>query len=255
MNPTAAPHPGGDWFAAIGDRLGAAYLRYSFTKGTEQEVAFLIELLDLNPGKRLLDVGCGPGRHSIALAKRGVSVTGIDISNGFLKVAARHANDAGLGGEVLSFFQCDARAMPFADEFDAVISLCQGAFGLLGAEDTLVMRRIAEALKPGGRAVVTAFSAYYEAAHPRAEAELNVDEGFVTESMEIRGEDGTTENVTGWTGVYTPRELRLLALGVGLHPEAVWSVEPGDYDRRTPDLGHVEFMLYATRPLGPSTTG
>ena len=57
------------WFEAMADHLGEAYLRYSFTKGTDQEVAFLIETLALQPGMRVLDVGCGPGRHAHALAK------------------------------------------------------------------------------------------------------------------------------------------------------------------------------------------
>ncbi|MEY2434611.1 MAG: hypothetical protein QOC92_4336, partial [Acidimicrobiaceae bacterium] len=66
-----APH---HWFEPLADHLGAAYLRYSFTKGTEQEVEFLLHELELAPGARVLDVGCGPGRHAHALAARGVEV-------------------------------------------------------------------------------------------------------------------------------------------------------------------------------------
>src|SRR5690606_8010785 len=53
------------WFEDVADHLGEAYLRYSFTYGTAQEVEFLIDALALQPGDRVLDVGCGPGRHSI----------------------------------------------------------------------------------------------------------------------------------------------------------------------------------------------
>ncbi|MFN2526320.1 MAG: class I SAM-dependent methyltransferase [Actinomycetota bacterium] len=248
MSQTVEPHPGGDWFAAVGDFLGAAYLRYAHTRGTTQEVDFLIDLLELSSGARVLDVGCGAGRHALDLARRGLSVTAIDISRGLLDVAADEAKRAGVGGDRLALFECDARAMPFSDEFDAVISLCQGGFGLLGAEDPLALRRMTEALRGGGRLALTAFSAYYEAAHPRGEASLVVDEGFVRERTKIVNESGEEKTVTLWTGVYTPRELRLLALGVGLKPEAVWSVEPGNYARRRPDLEHVEFMLYASKP-------
>jgi 2-polyprenyl-3-methyl-5-hydroxy-6-metoxy-1,4-benzoquinol methylase len=75
------------WFEPIAEHLGAAYLRYSFTKGTDQEVAFLVEALGLQPGMRVLDVGCGPGRHAHALARLGLAVHGIDISERFVALA------------------------------------------------------------------------------------------------------------------------------------------------------------------------
>ena len=61
------------WFEPIADHLGAAYLRYSFTKGTVQEVDFLVDTLGLGRATRVLDVGCGPGRHAHELARRGIA--------------------------------------------------------------------------------------------------------------------------------------------------------------------------------------
>ncbi|MEA2460513.1 MAG: hypothetical protein QOH90_690 [Actinomycetota bacterium] len=238
-------HPGGPYFEAIGDLLGEAYLRYSFTKGTEQEVRFLLELLDLPEGARVLDVGCGPGRHSVAFAKAGLAVTGVDISRRFLDIAADSAREAGVGA---SFFVVDARQMPFDDEFDAVVSICQGAFGLMGEDDSLVLRRMMESVRRGGRVVLTAFSALHEARYPRPEVSLDPDAGIVHELTSVKDEQGSDHAVDLWTGVYTPRELRLLAIGVGLVPEFVWSVAPGDFARRRPDLEHPEFMLVARRP-------
>lgn len=240
-------HPGTPFFAEVGDRLGESYLRYSFTKGTRQEVRFLLELLGLPDGARVLDVGCGPGRHLIPLARAGLSVTGIDVSERLLGIARDAANEADLAGRV-ALFECDARSMPFDDEFDAVLSICQGGFGLMGQDDGLVLRRMMEAVKPGGVVVVTAFSAYFEAAAARPEARLDVDKGIVHERARIREADGAESEADLWTSVYTPRELRLLAVGVGLVPEHVWSVEPGEFARRDPDLDHPEFMLVARRP-------
>ena len=240
-------HPGTPYFAEVGDRLGENYLRYSFTKGTEQEVAFLIELLGLPDGARVLDVGCGPGRHLIALAKAGLSVTGVDVSQRLLEIARDRANEEKLAGRV-ALFDCDARTMPFDDEFDAVISICQGGFGLMGQDDALVLRRMMEAAKPSAPVVVTAFSAYFEAAAGRPEAQLDVDRGIVHERARIKETSGEETEADLWTSVYTPRELRLLATGVGLVPEHVWSVEPGDFRRRDPDIEHPEFMLVARKP-------
>lgn len=239
------PHPGSPYFTAVAERLGRSYLRYSFTKGTDQEVGFILELLKLPPGSRLLDVGCGPGRHAVRLAQAGLAVTGVDVSGRFLELAAEDARAAGVRP---AFFEVDARRMPFENEFDAVISLCQGGFGLMGADDSLVMKRMAEALKPGGKLVMTAFSALFEARHPRPEASFDVDHGIVHEPAQIKDENGVEEPMDLWTGVYTPRELRLLSIGVGLIPERVWSVMPGDYAARKPDLEHPELILVAHKP-------
>jgi SAM-dependent methyltransferase len=240
------PHPKNPYFETIGDALGANYLRYAFTKGTDQEVGFLLETLGLEDGARVLDVGCGAGRHAQALASAGLDVTGVDISARLLEIARTEAANRELK---IAFFRMDAREMPFEDEFDAVISLCQGAFGLMGVDDSLVLRKMQEAVKPGGVVVLTAFSALFEARHPRPEADLDADSGIVHERSKIRPENGAEQTVDLWTGVYTPRELRLLAIGVGLIPEHVWGVAPGDFAARPPDLERPEFMILARKPL------
>ena len=239
------PHPRGPNFAGVAEHLGGAYLRYDFTRGTHQEVDFLVELLELEPGARILDVGCGPGRHAVALAQRGYALTGVDISPRFLELAAGAARAARVS---VAFFEVDARQMPFDDEFDAVVSLCEGAFGPMGRDDSIVLRRMTEAAKPGAAVVLTATNAYVAAASLAPEATLDCDAGMLHESTVMRSEGGVERTVDLWTSVYTPRELRLLALGVGLVPEEVWSVEPGGYARRPPDLDHAELMLVGRRP-------
>ena len=242
---TAPQHPGTPYFAAVADTLGEAYLRYDFTKGTDQEVEFLIECLDLRPGRRVLDVGCGPGRHAVALAQAGLKVTGVDVSRRFLDIAAERARAAGVAA---AFFEVDARRMPFDDEFDAVISICQGAFGLMGSDDALVLRRMAEAARSRAPVALTAFSAYYEARVGRPEATFDADAGVVHERSTITDESGGRREIDLWTGVYTPRELRLLSIGVGLVPDAVYSVEPGRFSARRPDSDLPEFLLIARKP-------
>jgi ubiquinone/menaquinone biosynthesis C-methylase UbiE len=238
------PHPGNPYFEPIGDTLGRAYLRYNFTKGSDQEVGFLLDLIGAGDGRRLLDVGCGPGRLAVPLARAGWSVTGIDISQRFLDIAAEEARAAGVA---MSLFQVDARQMPFDEEFDVVMSICQGGFGLMGKDDDFILKRMMESARPGGRVVVSAFSAYF-AAREQRDAHLDADAGVVHEVMTVKDPQGVEHSFDAWTSVYTPRELRLLALGVGLVPEHVWSVSPGAYARRKPDAETYEFLLVARKP-------
>ncbi len=69
------------------DREGDYYLQEPFTKHTKKEIDFLLEEFKLPKGAKILDMGCGVGRHSIELAKRGYRVTGIDISQKMLEKA------------------------------------------------------------------------------------------------------------------------------------------------------------------------
>ena len=223
-----------------------AYLRYAFTKGTEQEVDVLVDALSLHGGDRVLDVGCGPGRHAHALARRGLEVLGVDISERFIELAAQIA-PAGA-----TFRRTDARLLEFVDEFDAAISLCQGGFGLLNGEegDAVVLERMARAVRPGGRIAISAFNAYFRLHHPGDESlhGFDADTGVDHEHTVVKSEDGDEKSVELWTTCYTPRELRLLARSVGLTVDHVWSVDPGAYDRRGPDLDHAELLLVARRP-------
>ena len=71
----------------MAEHAGLAYLRYSFTRGTAQEVRFLLEALGLAAGAKVLDVGCGPGRHSRYLNGLGFAAVGFDLSQRFLAEA------------------------------------------------------------------------------------------------------------------------------------------------------------------------
>lgn len=229
------------FFEPIADHLGSAYLRYSFTKGTEQEVAFLVEELDLGPGMRVLDLGCGPGRHARALAARGIEVVGLDISERFVELAADGAPPGA------SFVRADARSMEYDAEFDAAISLCQGAFGLVPGEDGEVLRRLVRAVRPGARLAVSAFSAYFQVRWLGEADDFDADAGVNHELTLVRSEAGVDETHDLWTTVFTPRELRLLAAAAGAEVEAIWSVAPGDYARRAPDLEHPEWLSVLRR--------
>ncbi len=77
--------------------------------GTEQEVDFLVDALGLESGMRVLDVGCGPGRHSLALARRGFDVVGVDHSAEFVRLARDAAVADGLHGDLRGARRARAR--------------------------------------------------------------------------------------------------------------------------------------------------
>lgn len=238
------------WFEGVADHLGKAYLRYSFTKGTRQEVDFLVDALHLEPGQRILDVGCGPGRHSHELARRGFVVHGIDISQTFVDIATAEA-PAGA-----TFERLDARELAtssrFHEAFDVVICLCQGAFGLMTAngDDDVVLAGMARSLCHGGRLALSAFSGYFAVKYfdGTGEATFDPDSGVNHEHTEVRNEQGEPLTVDLWTGCYTPRELRLMCRSAGLEVQAIHSVEPGAYAVATPTVETAEYLVLAQRP-------
>lgn len=195
---------------------------------------FLFDALGLQAGMRVLDVGCGPGRHAHALRARGCAVVGLDISAAFLSAA-------GVG----SWVRADARRLPFVrDTFDAAISLCQGGFGLLGGvDDAGVLVEMARVVRPGGSLAVSAFSAYFAVRHLEDGETFDADAGVNHERTSVLSPEGLAAEFDLWTTCFTPRELRLIAAAAGVEVAGVWAVTPGSYGRRPPDTDHPEFLL------------
>jgi SAM-dependent methyltransferase len=239
------PVPEGPWFDELAAFLGPAYLRNAFTYGTEQEVTFLFERLGLRAGSRVLDLGCGPGRHALALARRGVQVVGIDHSDDFIALARQSAAAVGLSAE---FRAADVRALDEHGDFDAVICLCQGGFGLLGGrEDEALIARFAAALRPGGRLALTAFHVAFAVRFLEANDGFDPTTGVHHERATLRDPDGVEQEFDLWTTCFTPRELRLMAAAAGLVVDSVSGVAPGRYGDDPPRVDHPEILLVATR--------
>ena len=243
------------WFEDLADHLGSAYDRYAHTKGTVQEVVHVVNALGLVPGERVLDVGCGTGRHALELARRGIEVHGIDISQRFVDIARSRAGDERNNGPQVvrssppTFERGDARSMAFEGEFDAVICLCQGAFGMMTAdgEDDAVVAGMARALRMGGRLALSAFNAYFAVKY-HDDAEFDASTGVTHEVTEIRSEAGEARSVDLWTGCYTPRELRLLLSVHGFFVDSIASVEPGSYGSAPASTESPEFLVVAHLP-------
>jgi SAM-dependent methyltransferase len=248
-----SPVPSGPWFNDIARFLGRAYWApdtgrvQAFTTGTEQEVEFLVDALALQSGMRVLDAGCGPGRHSLALARRGFEVVGVDLSPDFIALAREGAS----AGQLSATFEIgDVRDLAYDNEFDAVICLCQGGFGLLGGEDDeAVIKRFAAAAKPGtGRIAVSAFSSFFVVKYQEPHDTFDPATGVNHELATLYDEAGKGQQFDLWTTCFTPRELRLIAERAGLVVDAIYGVTPGAYAPNPPSLDVPEHLLLAHRP-------
>lgn len=234
------------------DQHAAIYAENIFTKNTSEEIEFLLEELALEPGARVLDVGCGTGRHAIELARRGFALTGVDLSEGMLAKAAEAAETAGVQVELV---HADATEFSRPDVFDAAICLCEGAFGLLGSGDDptgqplAILRNVAASLKPGARAVFTVLSgAKMLRQHSNDDVAAGAfDPMTMTESSSQAPIEGASEIAIRERG-FVPPELRLLFEVAGFEVSALWGGTAGSWRRQPLDLDEFEIMVVAQNP-------
>jgi len=111
------------WYVELFENYGKKYDQEGFTHGTKGECDFIEKELGYNKTLKILDVGCGTGRHTIELTKRGYLVTGVDLSAAQLRRAKEKAEQENLQ---IVFIQGDARNLPFQNQFDVAIMLCEG---------------------------------------------------------------------------------------------------------------------------------
>ena len=228
------------WFEDLADHLGSAYLRYSFTKGTEQEVDFLVDALGLGPGMRVLDVGCGPGRHAHALGRRGIAVHGVDISR-----AVRRDGAAASAPPGVTFERLDARAAAVRRRVRCRHLALPGrvrpgrragrrSVDRTADPDRAVLEGIARALRPGGRLAVSAFCAYFQVRWLDEGMTFDADRGVNHERTELRSETGETRDPRPLDHVlHAPRAAPAGRPRRASTVEHVWSVRPGEYGAPT----------------------
>lgn len=238
---------------AFFDGHAPVYMQNVFTRNTLAEVEFLIRELRLAPGARVLDLGCGTGRHSVELARRGYRMLGVDLSRGMLREARAAARAA---AAQVDWVQADATRFLAPEAFDGAICLCEGSFGLANdgedpiAHDRAIAFNLSRCLRPGGRLVLTALNAekmlrQYDAQAIDAGA---FDPATLTErhSMDWESQDGHHETVVCEHG-YRPEELGALFEAAGFAVQHLGGGTAGDWGSRPVEPDEYEIMLIAER--------
>jgi SAM-dependent methyltransferase len=229
------------------------YMQNVFTRNTRAEVEFLVEELRLTTGARVLDVGCGTGRHAVPLARRGCRMVGIDISRGMLRQAQAAAQQASVA---VDWVQADATLFATPDRFDAAYCLCEGAFGLIGAgedprmHDAAIALNLARCLRTGARVVLTALNGLRFLRPYRGE---DIAAGtFEPETLAERvcmewQAEGCPRKVIVYEHGHRPEGLGALFATAGFTVEHVGGGTAGDWGRRPLDPEEFEIMLIAER--------
>ena len=152
------------WYEELFVNYGVKYDNECFTQGTIGECDFIEKEIGYNKATKILDIGCGTGRHAIELAGRGYKVVGIDLSESQLKRAREKASEQKLK---IDFQQYDARKLPFSRKFDLAIMLCEGAFPLMETDEMnfQILKNAAKALKPGGKLIFTTLNGLFPLFH------------------------------------------------------------------------------------------
>jgi cyclopropane fatty-acyl-phospholipid synthase-like methyltransferase len=235
------------------DSHAPRYMQNPFTYGTLKEIDFLVEELALPKGSRILDIGCGTGRHSIELAKHGYIVTGVDISSGMLAEAEVAARDEGVEIELVNVNATKYRSEPV---FDAAICLCEGAFCLLGEgddpheRDLTILRNIFAALKPGGKFVMTALNGCKPLReYTREDIDRGIFDPLTLVETHLMEKDDSEDIVIVRERSYTPPELVLLFRIAGFKVDNVWGGTAGNWGKRPLDLDEMEVMVVARKPV------
>jgi 2-polyprenyl-3-methyl-5-hydroxy-6-metoxy-1,4-benzoquinol methylase len=244
--------PETDWKRFF-DAHAPRYMENVFTRHTKAEIDFLLGLFPLARGARVLDMGCGTGRHSVELASRGFTVTGVDLSTGMLEQARKAAQAANVSVE---FIEEDATKWRSSEPFDAAICLCEGAFGLINAKeepeehDRAILSNISSSLKPNGPFLLTGLNGY--SVIRRMTDELVQQGQFDPATMvadyydEWDLPEGTMP-IRVRERLFVPPEIVRMLVEAGFDVDHVYGGTAGAWGRRPLSLDEIEAMFVCRR--------
>jgi len=233
------------WYEELFENYGQKYDNEDFTQGTIGECDFIEQEISFNKSVKILDVGCGTGRHSIELSKRGYQVTGIDLSDSQLVRAREKAEKQ---GQNIDFSKHDARNLPFENEFDLVIMLCEGAFPLMETDEMNyeILKNAAKSLKEHGKIIFTTLNGLFPLYHSVEEfCASTSEEGNATyrsntfdlmtfrdyNITEVEDDDGDKKELECNERYYVPSEISWLLKTLGYTKMEIFGAKLGAFSR------------------------
>lgn len=248
------------WYQELFSNYARRYDTESFTAGTIGECDFIEAEVGRDRSKRILDIGCGTGRHSIELARRGYAVVGVDLSANMLAAARGTAHSAGVS---VTFHEADARALTFQKEFDAAVMLCEGGFALMETDEMnhAILRSAANALRDGGVFIFTTLNGLFPLYHsvkdfinagmPQSNSEANTFDLMTFRDRSrftFTDDDGVAKTVTCDERYYVPPEITWQLRSLGFSTVDIFGARLGAFSREhalTPD--DYEMLVVARR--------
>jgi SAM-dependent methyltransferase len=250
------------WYEELFTNYARTYDKEQFTQGTIAEVDFIEQEIGGDRSRRILDIGCGTGRHAIELARRGYDVTGIDLSATQL---ARAREKAGEAGVKVAFHQADARRLAFRDEFDLAIMLCEGAFPLMETdeENYAILANAAAALRSPGTFILTTLNVLFPLFHSVKDF---INEQTITghthdhhfdllafrdhSTFKVTDDDGIEKVLTCNERYYAPSEMTWQLRSLGFAQVELFGCHLSGFSRSNP-LTHenMEMLVVAKREI------
>lgn len=233
------------WYETLFENYAQKYDQESFTQGTMGECDFIEKELNFNKSLKILDVGCGTGRHSIELSKRGYSITGIDLSESQLAQAKKKAKKVNLQ---IEFLKLDARHLPFNNEFDTAIMLCEGGFPLMETDEMNfeILKNVTNSLRTDAKFIFTTLNGLFPLYHSVEKfcaansAGDNAAYGSSTFDLmtfrdynitEIEDDSGNKKSLECNERYYVPSEITWLLKSLGYKRIEIFGAKLGAFSR------------------------